>query len=162
MSDEFPDHDTDTPTEADLESMYGTRFLSTGDIGTRRIRTKIKKVGKEELRNDKGIKRGRFLLSFASLDKQMVVNQTTMDLLVAELGRVPSQWVGASVGIFVDPNVMFGGKRVGGIRLRILEAFQAKKPAPVPKKPAVTEWPDESGDPGFDPDDVPDFDQAAE
>jgi hypothetical protein len=165
MSDEFSEHDPDdTPTELDLESMYGSRFLSTGDIGDRKVRTKIQKVGKEELRKDNGTKRWRLVLSLASLDKPLVVNATIKDVLVTALGRVPAQWVNASVGVFVDPNVMYAGKRVGGIRLRVLEAFQAKpKPAPkpAPKKLAATAWPEEAGDPGFNPDDDRDFDDEA-
>jgi len=169
MSDEFPEHepDLDTPTEDDLKAMYGGRMLSTDDIGDRKIRTKIQKVRKEELRKDDGTKRWRLVLSLASLDKPLAVNATIKDVLVAALGRVPANWVGASVGIFVDPNVMYAGKRVGGIRLRVLEPVQAKpkpvpKPAPVPKKPVAAEWPEQEGDPGFDPDlnDDPDFDRA--
>lgn len=166
MSDEFPEHepDLDTPTEDDLKAMYGGRMLSTDDIGDRKIRTKIQKVRKEEVRKDDGTKQWRLVLSLESLDKSMVVNATIKDVLVAALGRVPSKWIGASVGIFVDPNVMFAGKRVGGVRLRVLEAFQAKpKPAPkpAPKKLAATAWPEEAGDPGFNPDDDRDFDDEA-
>jgi hypothetical protein len=166
MSD-VPENDPDTVTELDLESMYGGRFLSSSDLGDRKVRTTIQKVRKEELRKEDGTKRWRLVLSLAAFDKPMVVNATIKDLLVASLGRVPSQWVNASVGVFVDPNVMFAGKRVGGLRLRVLQAFQAKpkpapKPAPAPKKPAATAWPEEEGDPGFNPDDVPDFDEAAE
>ena len=151
MNDEFTEHDLDTPTEIDLESMYGSRFLSTADIGDRKVRTKILKVRKEELRRDDGTKRGRFVLSFEALDKPLVVNATIKDLLVASLGRVPAKWVGASVGIFVDPNVTFGGKRVGGIRLRVLEPVQAKPaPKPAPKKSVATEWPEQPDDPRFD------------
>jgi hypothetical protein len=166
MSDEFLEHDA--VTEADLESMYGSRFLSVSDVGERKIRTKILKVHKEELRKDDGTKRWRLVLSLESLDKPLVVNATIKDLLVAMLGRVPSKWVGASVGVYVDPTVMFAGKRVGGIRLRVLAAFQAKPtpktaPKPAPKKTGP-EWSEQPGDPGFDPDlnDNPDFNEAAE
>jgi hypothetical protein len=39
--------------------------------------------------------------------------------------------------VFVDPDVAFGGKKTGGIRLRVLEAFQAKPvPKPAPKQTA--------------------------
>ncbi len=153
MDDKYFEHDADMPTEIDHESMYGSRFLSTGDIGDRKIRTKILKVRKEELRKDDGTKRWRLVLSFESLDKPLVVNATTKDLLVTTLGRVPAKWVGASVGIFVDQNVMYAGKRVGGVRLRVLEPAQAKlAPQPVAvKKPQPDDF-----------DDNPDFNEAAE
>jgi hypothetical protein len=166
MDDKYFDQDLDTPTETDLENIYGGRFLSQGDIGTRKIRTKIKKVGKEELQKQDGSKRMRIVLGFDNIDKSMVVNATIKDLLVAALGKVPAKWIGASVGIFVDPTVMFAGKRVGGLRLRVLEPAKIKpapQPAPAPKKPAVDEWPEEEpGDPGFEPDDSRDLNEAAE
>jgi hypothetical protein len=174
MSDEFTEHDLDTPTEADLDAYYGSKFLSATDIGTRKIRTKIVKVRKEEMRGQDGTKRTRFVLFLEALDKALVLNAINKDRLVDGLGRVPAKWVGASIGVFVDPDVVFGGKKTGGVRLRVLEPFQAKpapKPAQAPKpavKPApvkAAEWPAEQpDDPGFDPDlnDNPDFNQAAE
>jgi hypothetical protein len=161
MSDEFVEHDLDTPTEADLDSAYGSKYLSAGDIGTRKVRTKIVKVRKEELRGNEGTKRVRFVLYCEGIDKGLVLNGVNKDRLVASLDKMPAKWVGASVGIFVDPDVMFGGKKTGGIRLRVLEAFQAK---PAPKKTTAAQWPEQPDDPGFDPDlnDNPDFNEAAE
>ena len=50
MADDFLDHDTDTPTEADLDQAYGSKFLSAADVGDRKIRTKITKVRKADVR----------------------------------------------------------------------------------------------------------------
>lgn len=156
MSDEFVEHDLDTPTEADLDQAYGSKFLSAADIGNRKVRTKIVKVRKEELRGNDGTKRVRFVLYFEGIDKGLVLNGVNKDRLVASHGKVPARWIGASVGIYVDPDVVFGGKKTGGIRLRVMEPFQAK-PVPAAKskpvsKPVVTEeapqWPDQEGDPG--------------
>src|SRR5262249_49107869 len=44
MADDYSEHDLDTPTEADLDLAYGSKFLSAPDIGTRKVRTKIIKV----------------------------------------------------------------------------------------------------------------------
>jgi hypothetical protein len=163
MSDEFLEHDLDTPTEADLDQIYGSKFLSANDIGTRKVRTKILKVRKEELRGNDGTKRVRFVLYLEGLDKGLVCNAINKDRLVAALGRVPAKWVNASVGVFVDPDVAFQGKKTGGIRLKVLDPFQAK-PAPTPKKAPAPDWPEQPNDPGFDPDlnDSPDFNEAAE
>jgi hypothetical protein len=152
MADEFLDHDLDTPTEADLDLAYGSQYLSSTDIGDRKIRTRITKVRKEELQGNEGRKRMKFILFFDTLDKPMVLNATNKNTLVDGLGRTPAKWIGASVGIYVDPNVTYAGKRVKGLRLRLLEAF-ASKPTPKPAaKPAAAEWPEEPDDPGFDPD----------
>lgn len=168
MSDEFTEHDLDTPTEQDLDQAYGSKYLSAIDVGDRKIRTRIAKVRKEEMRADNGKTRMKFVLFLETLDKPMVVNATNKDALVDKLGRTPGNWIGASVGIFVDPNVTYAGKRVKGLRLRVLGPAVRAKPAAKPTTPAaaVTEWPEEKGDPGpkFDPDlndALPDFGPAA-
>ena len=166
MGDDFLDTDLDTPTEADLDLAYGSKYLGTADVGSRKIRARIQRVGKDQLTSkDGGPKRMKFILFFDALDKGLVLNATNKDELVGKLGRVPAKWIGASVGLFVDPNVSFAGRRTGGIRLRVFEPVKAKTPKPTKPAPA-NEWPEETGDPGFSPDpdlnDDPNFDQAAE
>jgi hypothetical protein len=162
MANDFTEQDLDTPTEADLDSVYGTKYLPTGDVGTRKIKTKILKVRKEELRGKDDKMRVRFVLYFESLDKALVLNGVNKDELVEKCGKTPANWIGVAVGIYVDPDVMFGPNRVGGVRLRVLGAAQPEpKPArkPAPKPAAATEappWPEEEGDPG------PEFTEAAE
>ena len=114
MSDDFTEQDLDTPTEADLDLAYGSKYLSANDVGDRKIRTKILKVGKDKLRGNEGKERLRFVLHLENLDKAMVVNATNKDELTTALGRVPVKWIGATVGLYVDSNVMFAGKRVKG------------------------------------------------
>jgi len=57
---------------------------------------------------------------------------------------VPAKWVGAVIGVYVE-NVTFGGKRVAGLRLRVLAA------APTKSGPSST---DEPGHVDMD-DDIP-------
>ena len=168
MADEFLEHDLDTPTEQDLDQAYGSKFLSSTDVGNRKIRTKIARVRKEELRDgDAGKKKIKFVIYFKSLDKGLILNATNKNALADAFGKVPAKWIGAEVGVFVDPNVTFAGKRVPGLRLRVLLPATASKPATAPAaKPAAAasdEWPEEKGDPGFDPDlndSVPDLSAA--
>ena len=112
--------------------------------------TKIAKVRKEEMRSNDGTKRMRFVIYLKTLDKPMVLNATNKNELVTGLGRNPACWVGASIGILVDNNVMFAGKRTKGLRLRVLTPAAAKpalKPAPAPAP--ASDWAEE-GDPGPD------------
>jgi hypothetical protein len=154
MGDEFLELDLDTPTEHDLDQAYGSKFLSAADLGDRKVRTKIVKVRKEELRSNDGGKRMRFVLYVDGLDKPVVLNATNKNALVDALSKTPANWVGATIGLFVDPNVTFAGKRMRGIRLRVLlpPATTAKPVASPTSKPTATDWPEEKGDPGFDPD----------
>jgi hypothetical protein len=164
---EFIEHDLETPTEADLDLAYGSQYLSANDIGDRKIRTKIKKVRKQELRGNDDKKKTKFILFFESIDKPMVLNATNKNTLVDALGRAPASWIGATIGIYVDPNVTYAGKITKGLRLTVLGPTAAAPPKPTPAPsptptPAsasvASDWPEEKGDPGPEfNDDVPDF-----
>jgi hypothetical protein len=171
MADEFPETDLDTPTEHDLDEAYGSRFLGLVDIGDRKIRTKISKVRMEEVKDrETGKTRKKPVVFFENIDKPLVLNVTNKETLVNAFGKKPAGWLNATVGIFVDPNVMFGGQKKGGVRLRALLPPAAAKPAlkpeptpppakPAPAKPETPAWPEETGDPGSDPS-MADFEPA--
>ena len=155
MSQEFND-DLDTPTEADLDSCYGSKYLSATEVGDRKIRTTIAKVRKQALQQQGGATRNKFVLACATLDKEIVLNSTNKNALVAALGRKPADWIGADVGIYTEPTT-FGGKPIKGLRLRVLnKPVTAPNPAPKPTTIEEKPWPNEPGDPG------PDFNRAAE
>jgi hypothetical protein len=134
MAEDFV-HDLDTPTEADLDQVYGSKFLPAADVGTRKIRTTIVKVRKVDLRGGDGTKRVKFVLHFEHIDKPMVINATNKNELVKKLGKNPGNWIGALVGIYVDPDVEYGGKTVGGLRLRVLGPATTAKSAGSPEPP---------------------------
>jgi hypothetical protein len=152
ISENFTD-DLNTPTEADLDSCYGSKYLSATDLGDRKIRTKIARVRKEGLPQQGGQVRKKFVLSFASLDKEMVLNTTNKNVLVEILGRRPADWIGAEVGIYAEPTT-FAGKPTKGLRLRVLNkpaATSAPQPAPslAQRLAAEPSSAEQAGDPGF-------------
>lgn len=166
MADEFAETDLETPTEHDLDEAYGSRFLGVVDVGNRKIRTRVSKVRMEEVKDrDTGKTRKRPIVFFENIEKPLVLNVVNKNTLVDALGKPPAGWLNATVGIYIDPNVMFGGQKKGGVRLRVLlPPAAAAKPAPKPtpaKPPAATasEWPEEKGDPGPDPS-MADFEPA--
>ena len=163
MNDDFND-DLNTPTEADLDDCYGSKYLSASDLGDKKIRTRIGKIRKETMRQQSGAERSKFVVYFTTLDKPMVLNATNKNVLVDALGKVPASWGGADIGLYTE-NTQFAGKPVKGLRLRVLgpakTAASASKAAPVkPAKPAKSTgeklWPDDPSDPG------PEFGEAAE
>jgi hypothetical protein len=143
MSDEFND-DLETPTEADLDSCYGSKYLGAVDIGDKKIRTRIAKVRKETMQQQGGKpERAKFVIYFTTVDKPMVLNATNKNALVDKLGRVPANWVGADIGLYTE-NTQFQGKPTKGLRLRVLgpaktTAKAASAKSAKPAKPVTIE-----------------------
>jgi hypothetical protein len=52
----------------------------------------------------------------------MVLNRTNTALLRDIFGDECQTWIGHRVVVYNDANVMFAGKKVGGLRLRAAEA----------------------------------------
>jgi hypothetical protein len=171
MSDEFDD-DLETPTEDDLDKLYGSKYLGAVDLGDKKIRTRIWKIRKEPMQQQGGKpERAKLVLYFATLEKPMVLNATNKNVLVEKLGRNPTDWKDAEVGLFTV-DTQFQGKPTKGLRLKVLSVPKAaSKPAPkaaasksvskpaskaAPKPAEEAPWPDEDGDPG------PEFVDAAE
>jgi hypothetical protein len=155
MSDSF---NFGTPTEADLDSAYGSRFLSAADLGNERKRAKIARVSLEAVKGNDGREKKRIVLHLNGLDKPAILNATNKNTMVGALGRNPAKWIGADIGLYTEPT-QFAGRPTVGLRLRVLNnpiggtsaAPQQKptpKPTPAPATEAAARWPEEAGDPG--------------
>lgn len=61
----------------------------------------------------------KVVLSFNEVEKRLVVNKVIGTTMEAITGTEDfSKWGGATVHIYVDPNVQFGNKIVSGVRVR--------------------------------------------
>lgn|SRR5262245_21145090 len=61
----------------------------------------------------------KLVLSFKESLKGLPLNMSNGSLLAEITGTEdPSRWPGTEVELYVDENVVYAGKRVGGIRLR--------------------------------------------
>ena len=166
MGDDFPEIDPDIPTEHDIDEAYGSQYLGVTDVGDRKIRTRIVKTKKEQVRDrESGKLKKRIVVFFENVAKPLILNATNLNTLIDALGRNPANWLNASIGIWVDPSVAYAGKKTGGVRLRVLgpavKPKPAAQPAPKPTKPASEEgWSDAEGDPGAFPDPDRELDAA--
>ena len=156
----FVEDDLSTPTEADLDDCYGSKYLSAADLGDKKIRTRIGKIRKETMRQQSGAERPKFVLYFTTLDKPMVLNSTNKIALVERLGGVPADWIGAEIGLYTE-NTQFAGKPVKGLRLRVLGPAKTTTAAAAPNKPAKSAKSAKNIEETLD-DPVPEFDEAAQ
>lgn len=94
-------------------------FLKIEDIqGKGDVRVVVESVTVDEIKNDDG-KDKKLVAHFVGKEKGLVLNRTNADSLAEISGSDKTEdWSGTPVILFVDPSVMFGGKKVGGIRMR--------------------------------------------
>jgi hypothetical protein len=163
----FTNTDLDTPTEDDLNELYGSKYLGAADLGEKKIRTRIAKIRKEPMQQQGGGKeRAKFVLYFTTLDKSLVLNATNKNVLVDALGRDPASWVNAEVGLYTV-DTAYQGKSMRGVRLKVFSRPEPKAAAPKPEpkaaapKPEPKAVPAEEPMPGWDLED-PGFGEAAE
>lgn len=128
---------------AKVSEMIQSKFLRKEDFDEDRVMT-IKGCRLEVMPGDSGDQ--KWVLYFREEAKGMALNVTTIRVLEQAYGDDSDHWVGNKVMVYVDPNVSFGGKIVGGLRLR------TPKKGPRPQAPPPETAPPE--DDGFS-DDIP-------
>lgn len=80
----------------------------------------------------------KWVMHFNEFENGMVMNSTNLQLAAIALGSEETEdWVGHQVVVYNDPNVSFGGKLIGGIRIRQVRTRPALpvQAAPVRQAP---------------------------
>jgi hypothetical protein len=120
------------------------RFLKQQDVGETGLLLTMARVEEGDVGTE-GKPETRWILYFEEEERGMVLNKTNIALLGKLYGDETDDWAGQQVVLYTDPNVMYGGKPVGGLRVRKpkprpVKSTRATKPAPL--VPALPE-PDE-------------------
>jgi hypothetical protein len=125
-----------------LSEYRGGSTLKCADLGQKEHLVQIESIREEEV----GEERERKLVArFEGKSKGLVLNDTNLETLEMAFGEDSSDLIGAQVILFVDPDVKYGGKRTGGIRVKLPKAAAKEKAA---AKSATAEFLD---------DDLPDW-----
>jgi hypothetical protein len=109
-----------------VKDMIQSKYLRKEDFDEDQVCT-IKGCRLENLGKDDSQKEERWVLYFREHAKGMVLNVTTIRVIEQAYGGDTDHWVGNKVMVYVDPNVSFGGKVVGGLRLRAAKQKAAPK-----------------------------------
>lgn len=83
----------------------------------------------------------RLELTFTD-DRKLTLNNGNTQVLIAAFGDDTDEWEGKAIIAFHDPSVMFGSKRVGGVKVKVPAAKVVAKPvadAPAEADPADTD-----------------------
>ena len=116
-----------------LSEMLPSRFLKKDDVPQPMLVT-MNDLEQVNVAPDGKPAENKWTLSFGELDKPLVLNSTNMNAIAAVYGDDSDGWLGKQIVLYHDPNVSFGGKLVGGLRLRAPKNVKpAAKPAPASK-----------------------------
>lgn len=111
-----------------LNDLYPSNYLKKEDVTTPVVAT-IKLVVQEEITGDHG-KELKPVMHFTALLKPLILNRGNGETVAALYGDDTDAWVGRPIEIYADPSIMFGGKRVGGVRVRAPQRAAAGPAAP--------------------------------
>jgi len=100
-----------------MSEMYPSKFMSKDDV-PQPITAVIQSVTREEVKGDNGDEL-KNVVHFRGEVKSLILNKGNALILSEAYGDDSTAWHGRPVEVYTDPGVMFAGKRVGGIRLRI-------------------------------------------
>ena len=84
-----------------------------GFIGT------IRNVVAKSFERDGGEHQHKLVIRFHETEKEMVCNKINSQIIAGGYGSETDNWSGARIKLYFDPNVMFAGKLVGGVRVKI-------------------------------------------
>ena len=123
---------------ATINDLAKSKYLKQGDVDPPVLVTisgyKNQNVAKESESPDM-----KYCLFFKELEKPLVLNSTNGQLIAKITGSEDlDDWEGKKVVLYNDPNISFGGKICGGIRVRAPKAGAKGKAEPEPA-PTLTD-----------------------
>jgi len=95
----------------------------------------IARLTQETFNSDEGGSETKWCVHFEEFDRGLILNKTNIRLAAQFLGNDTAQWMGKQVVVYNDPNVTFGGRAVGGLRLRAPKGQPAQPAQRAPAKP---------------------------
>lgn len=107
---------------------FPSRFISSGDI-TDPVMVTIESLVKEEITGEKGPEEV-IVMYFRDKKKGFILKPTNWNTIEAVYGDDSDLWLGKQIILYFDPNITFGRKRTGGIRVRMPEAADGQAPPP--------------------------------
>lgn len=104
-----------------------SKFLKSEDVEAAggEMTLTISKVERKEY-EDEGKKEVKGVLSFVEDERQLSLNVTNTNAVVAMYGgqNIDTAWVGKKITLYVDPNVKYGTKIVKGLRVRNVSSIE--------------------------------------
>lgn len=101
------------------------------DLGTRAATVRIVKVERGEIIGAGAKTSKKPMIHIEGKDKPIAGNSSICKAIQGMYGPVVEDWIGKLITIYGDPDVMFGGEKVGGIRVKPTIPAEPKARQPV-------------------------------
>lgn len=86
-------------------------------------------------KDGKNERKPELLLRVNGEERSLILNKTNLAILAGTFGDASAGWIGKMIGLVHDPAVSYGGKLIGGIRVKVPTARPPAQPV-VPLAPA--------------------------
>lgn len=129
-----------------IHQMKERKFLGQQDVPQPMLVT-VTGCNRHNIAKDDAPQELKYCLEYAEFpDKPHVMNWTNLQLCAQVFGSEDTDdWTGKKLVLYVDPNVSYGGKITGGLRVRKPKNQAAvQKPAAKPAAVAVADDDDDS------------------
>ena len=111
------------------KDMIESKYLRKEDIDGEVIVT-IEKIGQGNVAMEDQPQDMKWMVKFREYKKPMVLNSTNIQLMEkAFFSDDTDDWVGKEIVLYVDDNVSFQGKLVGGLRVKAYKTTTAPRRA---------------------------------
>jgi len=122
-----------------ISEMSPSKYLKKEDVEQPRLLT-FRAFKKENVARDNEPADVKWVAYFDGEDRGLVLNKTNLGRAARAMGSEDTDdWIGRQIVAYNDPDVEYGGKLVGGIRLRAPKG----KPAPVSQPEPEPEFDDD-------------------
>lgn len=112
--------------------MRESKFLKQSDVGQGALMT-VSNCRPHNVAKEGAEPENKWCLEFEETDKPLVLNSINIQMCERIFGSDDTDhWIGKKIVLYVDPNVSFGGKITGGIRVRAPKKQAAPPPPPPP------------------------------
>jgi AraC-like DNA-binding protein len=100
---------------------FPSQYVSQADVQSRDLTVTIASIKMDEIRTgSESDGETKPVVFFREPDvKALVLNGTNWDSIADAYGPDSDGWIGKKITLYFEPNVKFGNKRVGGVRVRI-------------------------------------------
>lgn len=116
---------------AKISEMLPSSYLKQSDFDEAGFIVTVATITHKNIARDDEAEELKWIVHFQEFEKGMVLNSTNINALAKACGSDDTDdWAGKQVVVYVDPNVSYGGKTIGGLRIKRHVRAQPPKAAP--------------------------------